>query len=51
MTGARQTKSLRALRRCLTELDVVLPLLTEAEEVRYYERLHRLATLTAQPHP
>lgn len=49
--GSLDTESLRTLRDCLTELDTVLPLLTEAEEVRYYERLHRLATLTARTTP
>ncbi|MFC3572073.1 hypothetical protein ACFOZ0_01960 [Streptomyces yaanensis] len=35
-------------RDCITELDKVLPLLMDAEELRYYKRLHRLATTTSQ---
>ncbi|WP_405987952.1 hypothetical protein [Streptomyces sp. NBC_00986] len=46
--GFLDVERLRILRHCVTELDTVLPLLTEPEELRYYERLHQLATLTSQ---
>ncbi|MET8276479.1 MULTISPECIES: hypothetical protein [unclassified Streptomyces] len=49
--GSLEREPLRILRHCITELDKVLPLLTEAEEFRYYERLHQLATLTSQTDP
>ncbi|MEV3872450.1 hypothetical protein [Streptomyces sp. NPDC049906] len=35
----------RILRRCVEELDRVLPELTGSAEIRYYERLRRLALL------
>ncbi|MFI5635677.1 hypothetical protein ACIA8E_41505 [Streptomyces sp. NPDC051664] len=38
--GSLETRPLRILRHCITELDKVLPLLMETEEFRYYERLH-----------
>ncbi|GGV20548.1 hypothetical protein GCM10010260_70630 [Streptomyces filipinensis] len=50
--GFLDAERLRTLRRCVTELDKVLPLLMNAEELRYYKRLHRLAThLTVRPTP
>ncbi|MFF3359558.1 hypothetical protein ACFYWN_44955 [Streptomyces sp. NPDC002917] len=49
--GSLGRESLRILRHCITELDKVLPLLMEAEEFRYYERLHQLATLTSKTDP
>ncbi|MEU9370604.1 hypothetical protein AB0D71_39315 [Streptomyces avermitilis] len=49
--GSLETKHLRILRHCITELDKVLPLLTQVEEFRYYERLYQLATLTSQSDP
>ncbi|MFJ8112135.1 hypothetical protein [Streptomyces sp. NPDC096132] len=33
----------RILRECLADLDRALPLLTDAEGIRYFERLRRLA--------
>ncbi|MFF4590159.1 hypothetical protein [Streptomyces sp. NPDC001388] len=44
--GSLDAGRLRMLRACLTELDRALPLLTDAEGIRYFERLRRLA-LTA----
>ena len=49
--GSLEAEPLRILRDCITELDTVLPLLTQVEEFRYYERLHQLATLTSQTGP
>ncbi|WP_051927098.1 hypothetical protein [Streptomyces durhamensis] len=50
--GFLDAERLRILRHCITELDKVLPLLMNAEELRYYMRLHRLATrLTVRPTP
>ncbi|MFD8546906.1 hypothetical protein [Streptomyces sp. NPDC059649] len=49
--GSLDAKRLRTLRDCITELDQVLPLLIDAEELRYYKRLHRLATATSQIDP
>ncbi|WP_405842403.1 hypothetical protein OG528_29105 [Streptomyces platensis] len=51
--GARLNAArLRILRECLTVLERVLPLLTDAEGRDYYERLHHMAGLTsaATPH-
>ncbi|OKK02933.1 hypothetical protein AMK26_23730 [Streptomyces sp. CB03234] len=41
----------QVLRDCISELDKILPHLMEAEDLRYYERLHQLATLTSQTAP
>ncbi|MGW4519441.1 hypothetical protein ACWEO4_48220 [Streptomyces sp. NPDC004393] len=49
--GFLDAERLRILRDCITELDNVLPLLMDAEELRYYKRLHRLATITSQIDP
>ncbi|WP_435113553.1 hypothetical protein [Nocardiopsis synnemataformans] len=37
--GVLDDKRHRALLRCITDLDKVLPLLTDAQEARYYGRL------------
>lgn len=49
--GFLDAERLRILRDCITELDKVLPLLMNAEELRYYKRLHRLATITSRIDP
>ncbi|WP_377271675.1 hypothetical protein [Peterkaempfera sp. SMS 1(5)a] len=36
---------------CIADLDRVLPLLTEAQEVRYYEQLRELAVLASEDAP
>lgn len=41
----------RILLSCLEDLDKILPLLTDAHEVRYYQRLHDLAKLTSATGP
>lgn len=49
--GSLDARRHQALRRYIIELDKVLPLLTDAHELRYYQRLHQLALLTAQADP
>ncbi|MFI7504969.1 hypothetical protein ACIBVL_42165 [Streptomyces sp. NPDC049687] len=41
--GSLDPERLGILRECLADLDRVLPLLTDAEGIRYFERLRRLA--------
>ncbi|MEV6056995.1 hypothetical protein [Streptomyces sp. NPDC052107] len=49
--GFLDVERLRILRDCITEFDKVLPLLVDTEELRYYKRLHQLATITSQIDP
>ncbi|WP_245687181.1 hypothetical protein [Streptacidiphilus griseoplanus] len=46
--GSLDEERRQILRDCLADLDTVLPLLTETQEVRYYERLRELAVLASQ---
>ncbi|MFF9817756.1 hypothetical protein [Streptomyces sp. NPDC014006] len=38
----------RILHNCIADLDMVLPVLTTAEDFRYYQRLRHLAVLTSE---
>ncbi|MFE6384974.1 hypothetical protein [Nocardiopsis dassonvillei] len=46
--GVLDDKRHRALLRCVTDLDKVLPLLTDAQEARYYRRLRDLAVMVLE---
>ncbi|BDM74171.1 hypothetical protein HEK616_76580 (plasmid) [Streptomyces nigrescens] len=43
--GSLDAERHRILRRCIADLNTILPLLTDEDDHRYYARLHRLAAL------
>ncbi|WP_433654219.1 hypothetical protein ACQPW1_26385 [Nocardia sp. CA-128927] len=49
--GSLDSERRQTLRKRIAELDQVLPLITEAEELRYLERLHQLALLASDTSP
>lgn len=49
--GSLDAERHRMLRDCVADLDQVLPLISEAEEVRYCRRLRQLAALTSDSNP
>ncbi|CAL2057340.1 MULTISPECIES: hypothetical protein [Streptomyces] len=47
--GSPDTRRLKIADRCALDLDLVLPLLTETEEIAYFRRLRRMAALVSLP--
>ncbi|WP_351235439.1 hypothetical protein [Streptomyces sp. NPDC002133] len=45
------TQRLRILRDCVADLDQVLPLLTDTEDLRYWQRLRQLAQFVSDAGP
>lgn len=47
--GSPDTRRLKIADRCVLDLDLALPLLTDAEEIEYFRRLRRMAALVSLP--